>query len=98
MPIGRLAALAAFALLTPLAMPAAADARPVSVTARHAAGVPVRVVTVDLRDPHTVLDLGLPHAAPRANSAQETFGDESFGAMAARARAAVVMNGTFFSK
>jgi exopolysaccharide biosynthesis protein len=86
-------ALAAVALLAP-----AAFAVPATYAPRVAAGAHVQVVTVDLRDPHTTLDIGLANDAPRANTAQETFGDEPFARMVARAHAAAVINGTFFSK
>lgn len=86
-------ALAASVLVAP-----AAYAVPATYTQRVAAGARVQVVTVDLKDPHTALDIGLAHAAPRANTAQETFGDEPFGPMVQRAHAAAVINGTFFSK
>jgi hypothetical protein len=60
--------------------------------------VPVRVVAVDLSDPSTRVTLGLANNAPRANSAQASYGAESFSRMVARMNAAAVMNGTFFSK
>lgn len=56
------------------------------------------VVVVDLKDPNTVLSIGLPNNATKANTMQETYGDESFSSMVKKAKAAVVMNGTFFAK
>lgn len=84
-------------LLTALAA-APALAAPVSVASRDVGGVRVLVTRVDLRDPSTLLTIGLAHDAPLANSAQQSFGAEGFRAMVARARAAAVLNGTFFSK
>lgn len=80
------------------AAPASAEAAPVRSATRTVLGVPVRVVAVDLADPQTRLTIGLANNAPRANSALESFGAESFGRLVSRANAAVVMNGTFFSK
>lgn len=75
-----------------------AEAKPVTQVQRSLGGVPAQVITIDLSDPHTQLDILLANKAPRANSAQEQFGDEAFGSMTQRAKAATVINGTFFSK
>lgn len=65
---------------------------------RRVAGVPLHVVTVDLRDPTVVGTLVFAKNAPQPNTAASTVGSEEFTAMAARTRAAVTINGTFFSK
>ncbi|MEZ0374655.1 MAG: phosphodiester glycosidase family protein [Candidatus Sericytochromatia bacterium] len=75
-----------------------AQAKPVKLERRSLGGVPAQVVTVDLSDANTCLDILLANNAPRANSSQEQFGDEAFGSMVKRAKAATVVNGTFFSK
>lgn len=78
--------------------PTTAHAVPVAVSERVAGGISVRVVQIDLKDPNTYLTILLANNAPRANSAQGSYGDEPFAAMVARAHAAAVINGTFFSK
>lgn len=52
---------------------------------------------IDLTDPENLLTIGLANNATQANSSQSTKGDESFEKMVARSRAALVVNGTFFS-
>ena len=69
-------------------------AKPVQVIKKAGA----TVVVVDLKDPNTILSIGLPNNATKANTMQETYGDESFSSMVKKAKAAVVMNGTFFAK
>ncbi len=88
----------ALALIPVLLLAPAAAARPAAFAREKPLGVPALVVRVDLTDPHTLVDLLLANDAPRANSAAESFGDEDFGRMVKRARAAAVLNGTFFSK
>jgi hypothetical protein len=75
-----------------------AQAKPVTVAVRSLGGVRAQVATIDLGDAQTHLDIVLANNAPRANSSQEQFGDELFGSMVNRAKAALVVNGTFFSK
>ncbi|PKL75592.1 MAG: Tat pathway signal sequence domain protein, partial [Candidatus Melainabacteria bacterium HGW-Melainabacteria-1] len=88
----------ALSLLAGFGMGQSADAKPVKLERRSLGGVPAQVVTVDLSDPQTYLDLVLANNAPRANSSQEQFGDEAFTSMVQRSKAATVVNGTFFSK
>ena len=96
--LGKLApTLAGFALATGLAAEES-QAAPIRAALRAVNGVEVRIVTVDLRDPATVLTLVLANGAREPNSATMNHGAEPFGSMVARTRAAVVMNGTFFSK
>jgi len=61
-------------------------------------GVPFYQATVDLKDPEMFLNIELANNADEANSAQSTHGDESFPSFVKRSRAALVQNGTFFSK
>ncbi|MEZ0374128.1 MAG: phosphodiester glycosidase family protein [Candidatus Sericytochromatia bacterium] len=75
-----------------------AQAKPVKLERLSLGGVPAQVLTIDLSDSQTYLDMLLANKAPRANSSQEQFGDEAFGSMVQRAKAATVINGTFFSK
>lgn len=87
------AALAAgFLLALPL------QARPVALSQRSLAGVQAQVLSIDLTDPQTRLDILLANKAPLANNHEKQFGDEAFGSMVGRANAAAVVNGTFFSK
>jgi hypothetical protein len=81
-----------------LSSPLPGEASPVGVAARVVGGVHVELVRVDLADKATDLDIQLCNNAPVANSPVQSFGDEPFGAMVSRARAAAVINGTFFSK
>ena len=72
-------------------------ARSIQVSDRTIAGVPLRIVNIDLSDPKVFVGIGLANQATQANSARSTKGDESFEAMVRRHRAAVTVNGTFFS-
>lgn len=74
-----------------------ASTRPIEVKHHKIANIPLRVVQVDLTNPHVFLGIGLANQAEQANSARSTRGDESFEAMVRRHRAAVTINGTFFS-
>lgn len=74
------------------------QARPVELSQRSLAGVRAQVLSIDLSDPQTRLDILLANRAPLANNHEKQFGDESFGSMVSRAKAAAVVNGTFFSK
>ena len=71
---------------------------PVKFEKRVLKGVPFYLATLSLRDPETFVTLSLPHNAIEANSAQSSHGDESFKSFVKRLNAAVVQNGTFFSK
>ena len=79
-----------------IALPAAAQ--PVQVVRRTAAGTSFYQTIVDLTDPNTFITIALANNAERANTMQASNGDEAFEKMVARARAAVVVNGTFFAK
>jgi exopolysaccharide biosynthesis protein len=60
--------------------------------------VPLYLTTVDLRDPDMFMTIELANRAQQANSATVQNGDEAFDSFVKRSGAAVVMNGTFFSK
>lgn len=90
------APLAALAAVFLLALPL--QARPVALSQRSLAGVQAQVLSIDLTDPQTRLDILLANKAPLANNHEKQFGDEAFASMVGRARAAAVVNGTFFSK
>lgn len=72
--------------------------RPVQVQQRQLQGVTFYQSTIDLRDPANLITIGLANNAPEANRAGASNGDEPFPALVARAQAALVANGTFFSK
>jgi len=72
-------------------------ARPISVVDRTIKGVPIQLATIDLTDLKTFISIGLANQATQANSARSTRGDEAFEAMVRRHRAALTINGTFFS-
>lgn len=73
-------------------------AQPVQVTRRTVAGQSFYQTIVDLQDPATLLTIALANQATQANTTQRTSGDEAFARLVARAKAAVVANGTFFAK
>ncbi|NJR48546.1 MAG: phosphodiester glycosidase family protein [Leptolyngbyaceae cyanobacterium CSU_1_3] len=75
----------------------ASSPRPISVTQRTIAGVPLYVTIIDLTDPKTFVSVGLANRASQANSAQSTQGDEPFTTMVRHHQAAITANGTFFS-
>ena len=72
--------------------------KPVKVTKKTVAGVSFYQTTIDLSDPEIFLTIGLANNATYANTQTATTGDEPFGKLVARQKAAVVANGTFFSK
>jgi hypothetical protein len=72
--------------------------QPIQLQRRTINGVPFYLLAIDLNDPETFITVGLANNAPQANDAQTSYGDEAFASMVARYRAAVVANGTFFSK
>jgi exopolysaccharide biosynthesis protein len=71
--------------------------RPIAVEYKTLKGISFYQTTIDLNDPENLLTIGLANNATQANSSRSTKGDESFEKMVARYRAAVVINGTFFS-
>jgi hypothetical protein len=71
---------------------------PVQFVKKTVKGVPLYETIVDLTDSDTHIAILLANKADEANSAGHTHGDEAFEALVKRAHAAVVMNGTFFSK
>ncbi|WNZ46215.1 hypothetical protein Q2T42_30980 [Leptolyngbya boryana CZ1] len=52
-------------------------ARPVPVVERKIAGVPIRLVTIDLTDPQTFINIGL-QTRQSGKCARSTRGDEAF--------------------
>lgn len=73
-------------------------AKPVQVYSKSLQGTSLKVIQIDLSDPATHLDMVLANQAPQANNSEKSYGDESFGAMVRRSKAAAMINGTFFSK
>ena len=71
---------------------------PIRFEKKSVDGIPLYLATVSLKDPETFITLALPHDAKEANSAQKTYGVETFNSFVARLNAALVQNGTFFSK
>lgn len=71
---------------------------PVQVSQKTVAGVAFYQTTIDFTDPSTFITIGLANNAAQANSATVSNGDEPFEKIVARHQAAVVANGTFFSK
>lgn len=61
-------------------------------------GITLYKMVIDLDDPQTYITVALPHDAVEANSAQVTHGDEEFPSFVHRYKAALLANGTFFSK
>jgi hypothetical protein len=59
--------------------------------------VPVRVVALDLRDPQTILAVGLAGERDLLHPLVPARGDAPFKQFVAQAQAAVMVNGTFFS-
>jgi Phosphodiester glycosidase len=72
--------------------------KPIQLQRQTINGVSFYLVEIDLNDPEIFMTVGLANNAPQANNAQTNYGDEAFSSMVARYRAAVVTNGTFFSK
>jgi len=72
--------------------------RPVQVSQKTLAGVSFYQTTINLNDPETFITLGLANQATVANTTTSSKGDEPFEKLVARYKAAVVVNGTFFSK
>lgn len=61
-------------------------------------GVPFYLVTVDLTDPKSFLQIVLPGDAAYANSREISFGHENFDVTIKKHPCAAAINGTFFSK
>jgi hypothetical protein len=78
--------------------PLFATARPVQVRTLTVAGTRIHAVEIDLSDPSVDLQVLLANQAPAANNSERSYGDEAFAQLVKRARAAAVINGTFFSK
>jgi exopolysaccharide biosynthesis protein len=76
----------------------AKQAKPVQLGSQNVAGASFYLTTIDLADPEIYITIGLANNAAFANTSKVTRGDEPFGNMVARYRAAVVANGTFFGK
>src|SRR4028118_1750438 len=76
----------------------AKQAKPVQLGSKNVAGASFYLTTIDLADPEIYITIGLANNADFANTSKVTRGDEPFGNMVARSRAAVVANGTFFGK
>lgn len=72
--------------------------KPVIFEKKTVNGIPLYQATIDLRDPETFISISLPHNVNEANSSSVSHGDESFDSFVRRLNAAVVQNGTFFSK
>ncbi len=72
--------------------------QPVQILQKTLLGIPFYQTTINLTDPENIITIGLANNAPQANSSQKSFGDESFTNFVKRYPAAVVANGTFFSK
>lgn len=72
--------------------------KPVQFAKKKVKGVPFYQVTVDLNDPDTYLVIRLPKKAKEANSTTYSVGHDNFDTFVKRYPAAVIVNGTFFSK
>lgn len=72
--------------------------KPVKFEKRKLQGVPFYQVTVDLNDPETYIAVRLPKNAKEANSTTYSAGHDNFETFVKRYPAAVMVNGTFFSK
>ncbi len=84
-------------LTNPLSGSSWSGSKPVPVGYRKIFGETMYVTQIDLADPHVFLGIGLAHNATQANNSKVTKGDEDFGRMVRRYKAAVTVNGTFFS-
>lgn len=74
-----------------------APAQVLSVQNRTVSNVRIKVVEINLNDPDTLISIGLANGATQANTARSTRGVESFRSLVRRYRAAITINGTFFS-
>ncbi len=82
----------------PVVEKAVIKGEPVKFELKTLFGVSFHQTTLDLKDPETFITIGLANDAPQANSNKVSYGDEAFAEIVNRAQAAVVVNGTFFSK
>lgn len=71
--------------------------RAVEIKSLSISGARLYVTRVDLSNPDTQVTIGLPRGSDRANSTRASHGQEPFSGFVSRLRAAVVINGTFFS-
>ncbi len=71
--------------------------KPIKFEKKTLFGVSFYQTTIDLQDPETFITIGLANNALQANSNKVSSGDEPFTEMVNRAKAAVAINGTFFS-
>jgi hypothetical protein len=76
----------------------AAKGKPIEVIQKTIGEISFYQTTIDLDDPETFITMGLANNANLANSASSNQGDEAFEKMVNRYPAAVIANGTFFSK
>lgn len=74
------------------------EGQPVQIRQKTILGIPFYQTMIDLTDSHTFLAIGLANNVKQANNATFSAGDETFENMVKRYPAAVVANGTFFSK
>ena len=72
--------------------------KPVQFGKRKLDGVSFYQTTIDLSDPDAYFTVELANNAAQANSAESSHGDEQFESLVKKAKGAVVINGTFFSK
>ncbi|CAD5948325.1 Tat pathway signal sequence domain protein (Modular protein) [Planktothrix tepida] len=72
--------------------------QPVQILQKDLLGISFYQTIINLTDPENIITMGLANNAPQANSSQKSYGDESFTNFVKRYPAAVVANGTFFSK
>lgn len=72
--------------------------QPVQILQKTLLGIPFYQTLINLTDPENIITIGLANNAPQANSSQKSYGDESFLKFVQRYPAAVIANGTFFSK
>jgi Phosphodiester glycosidase len=84
-------------LTNPLSSSDWSESKPVPVGYRKISGETMYVTQIDLTDPHIFLGIGLAHNASQANNSKSSKGDEDFAHMVRRHKAAVTVNGTFFS-
>jgi hypothetical protein len=72
--------------------------KPVQFLKLTVSHIPLYETIIDLKDPETFIAIRLANDAEMANDIYQSHGDESFESLVKKAHAAVVMNGTFFSK
>lgn len=72
--------------------------KPIEFVKKTIKGTPLYQTTINLQDSEQLLTIGLANQASQANNHITSVGDEDFAQMVKRHQAAVVINGTFFSK